>query len=95
MNLREAIGEYAVHYGRCQEVIGWDGDGAERIRRQFGEVEERLYRAVKVAEAAIALAEYQATSGYDPEVDSMTYTAERGRLWHAFIMARAKAANQQ
>ena len=80
MNLRKAIGEYAVHYGRCQEVIGWEGEGVERIRRQFGEAEERLSRVVKVAEAAIALSEYQATSGYDPEVDSMTYTAERGRL---------------
>ena len=95
MNLREAIGEYAVHYGRCQEVIGWEGEGVERIRRQFGEVEERLDCVVKVAEAAIALAEYQATSGYDPEVDRSTYVQQRGRLWDAFIMARAKAANQQ
>ena len=94
MNLREAIGEYAVRYAQCQEVIGWEGEGAERIRRQFGESVDRLCRVVEVAEAAIALAEYQATSGYDPEVDSMTYTAERGRLWHAFIMARAKAANK-
>ena len=95
MNLCEAIVEYAVRYAQCQEVIGWEGEGAERIRRQFGESVDRLCRVVEVAEAAIALAEYQATSGYDPEVDSMTYTAERGRLWHAFIMARAKAANQQ
>ena len=94
MNLREAIGEYAVWYVRCQEVIGWEGEGVERIRRQFGEVEERLDRAVNVAEAAIALAEYQATSGYDPEVDRSTYLQQRGKLWDAFILARAKAANQ-
>lgn len=48
-------------------------------------------RWADMAEAAIAVAEYQATSGYDPEVDSETYTPERGRLWHAFIMARARA----
>ena len=95
MNLCEAIVEYAVRYSHCQEVTELEGEGVERIRRQFGEAAERLDRVVKVAEAAMALAEYQATSGYDPEVDSMTYTAERGRLWHAFIMARAKAANQQ
>ena len=94
MNLREAIGEYVVGYLRCHEVIGMEGDGVERIRRQAFEAGDRLCRVVEVAEAAIAYAEYQATSGYDPEVDSMTYTAERGRLWHAFIMARAKAANQ-
>lgn len=52
---------------------------------------DAIDRWADMAEAAVALAEYQATSGYDSEVDSMTYTAERGRLWHAFIVARAKA----
>lgn len=89
MNLREAIGEYAVHYVRCQEVIGWEGEGVERIRRQFGEVEERLCRAVNVAEAAIALAEYQAFVAFNPAVED--------ELWRAFKEAHkaAKAANQQ
>ena len=94
MNLREAIGEYAVRYAQCQEVIGIEGDGVERIRRQAGEAGERLDRVVEVAEAAIALAEYQATSGYDPEVDLSTYLQQRGKLWDAFMAARAKAANQ-
>jgi hypothetical protein len=88
VNLREAIGEYAAHYGRCQEVIGWGGEGAERIRRQFGEVEERLDRVVKVAEAAIAYAEYQASN---PGVEVKDYFRELCRLWDAFMAARAKA----
>ena len=93
MNLREAIGEYAVNYMRCQEVIGWDGEGVERIRRQAGEAEERLCRAVKVAEAAIAYAEYQASN---PGVDAKDYFREQCELWDAFMAARKAAgdANQ-
>ena len=93
MNLREAIGEYAVHYGRCQEVIGWEGEVVERIRRQFGEVQERLDCVVKVAEAAIAIVEQQEA------VDSYAFADAvmgRGELWEQYkmAMARAKAANQ-
>ena len=94
MNLREAIGEYAVHYAQCQEVIGWEGEGAERIRRQFGEAEERLCRVVEVAEAAIAYMEHQAASVYDPDDCDLAYAQQRGKLWDAFMEARAKAANQ-
>ena len=86
MNLREAIGEYAVHYAQCQEVIGWEGEGVERIRRQFGESVDRLCRVVEVAEAAIAMAEHRTFAAYDPVVG--------GELWRAFMEARAKAANQ-
>ena len=93
MNLREAIGEYAVHYAQCQEVIGWEGEGVERIRRQFGEAQERLYRAVKVAEAAMAIVAQQEA------VDSYAFADAvmgRGELWEQYkmAMARAKAANQ-
>ena len=97
MNLREAIGEYAVHYGRCQEVIGWDGEGVERIRRQFGEAEERLCRVVKVAEAAMAYMEHQATSVHDPDECDLDRAQQRATLWDAFMeaRARAKAINQQ
>ena len=96
MNLREAIGEYVVGYLQCHEVIGMEGEGVERIRRQAGEAGERLDRTVKMAEAAIALAEYQATSGYDPEVDRSTYVQQRGKLWDAFMQAHkaAKDANK-
>ena len=89
MNLREAIGEYVVRYAQCQEVIGMEGGGVERIRRQFGEAQERLYRIVKVAEAAIALAEYQAFVAFNPAVED--------ELWRAFKEAHkaAKDANQQ
>ena len=89
MNLREAIGEYVVGYLQCHEVIGMDGDGVERIRRQAFEAGDRLDRAVKVAEAAIALAEYQAFVAFNPAVED--------ELWRAFKEAHkaAKAANQQ
>ena len=88
MNLREAIGEYAVRYAQCQEVLGWEGEGAERIRRQFGESVDRLCCVVKVAEAAIALAEYQAFVAYNPAVED--------ELWRAFKEAHkaAKDANR-
>ena len=96
MNLREAIGEYAVRYAQCQEVIGMEGEGVERIRRQFGEVEQRLCRVVKVAEAAMAYIEHQAASVYDPDdcdlaYAQQSYAQQRGKLWDAFMAARDKA----
>ena len=96
MNLRETIGDYAIRFAQCQEVIGMEGEGVERIRRQAGEVEERLYRAVAVAEAAIAYMEHQAASVGDPVVNEAVYYRERCELWDAFMAARAKAkdANQ-
>ena len=88
MNLREAIGEYVVGYLRCHEVIGMEGDGVERIRRQAGEAGERLDCVVKVAEAALALAEYQAFVAFNPAVED--------ELWRAFKEAHkaAKEVNQ-
>ena len=91
MNLREAIGEYAVRYAQCQEVLGWEGEGAERIRRQFGESVDRLCRVVEVAEAAIAYMEHQAASVYDPDDCDLEYAQQRGKLWDAFMVARGKA----
>ena len=93
MNLREAIGLYVVGYLQCHEVIGMEGEGVERIRRQAGEAGERLDCVVKVAEAAMAYAEYQASN---PGVEAKDYFRERGKLWDAFMEARAKAkdANQ-
>lgn len=88
MNLREAIGEYVVGYLQCHEVIGMEGEGVERIRRQAGEAGERLDCVVKVAEAAMAMAEHQAFAPYNPAVG--------GELWRAFVEAHkaAKAAKQ-
>ena len=94
MNLREAIGEYVVGYLQWHEVIGMEGEGVERIRRQAGEAGERLDCVVKAAEAAMAYAEYQVNNGWDANVDGATYIRERGKLWDAFMEARAKAANQ-
>ena len=88
MNLREAIGEYAVHYGRCQEVIGLEGEGAERIRRQFGESVDRLCCEVKVAEAALAIVEQQEA------VDNYAFADAvmgRGELWEQYRASRDKA----
>ena len=96
MNLREAIGEYVVSHLQWHEVIGMEGECVERIRRQFGESVDRLCRVVEVAEAAMALSEYQAFAAYDPNVEAAVYFRERGRLWDAFMEARARAkdANQ-
>ena len=94
MNLREAIGEYAVRYAHCQEVIGMEGEGVERIRRQFGESVDRLCRVVEVAEAAMAYAEFQADAGRETSMDGASYIRERVKLWNAFMAAREKAANQ-
>ena len=94
MNLREAIGEYAVRYAQCQEVIGMDGEGVERIRRQFGESVDRLCRVVEVAEAALAYMEHQATSVHDPDECDLDRAQQRATLWDAFMEARKKAANQ-
>ena len=88
MNLREAIGEYAVRYAHCQEVIGMEGEGVERIRQQFGESVERLCRVVKVAEAAVAIVEQQEA------VDNYAFADAvmgRGELWEQYKAAKAKA----
>ena len=93
MNLREAIGEYVVGYVQCHEVIGMDGDGVERIRRQAGEAGERLDCAVKVAEAAMAIVEQQEALDNYAFADAVV---GRGELWEQYraAMAKAKEANQ-
>ena len=80
-------------YLQCHELIGMDGDGVERIRRQAFEAGDRLDRAVKVAEAALAYAKYRADADCGA-VDQMSF--EHWRLWNRFIesLAKAKAANQ-
>ena len=74
MNLREAIGLYVVGYLQCYEVIGTEGEGVERIRRQAFEAGDRLDRAVKVAEAAERLAEAWLALGED-NISSATWDA--------------------
>ena len=88
MNLRESIGEYVVRYAQCQEVIGIDGEGVERIRQQAGEAVERLYRVVKVAEAAIAIVAQQEAVGYHAFADVVM---GRGELWEQYRASRDKA----
>lgn len=88
MNLREAIGEYVVGYLQCHEVIGMEGEGVERIRRQAFEAGDRLDRVVKVAEAAMAIVEQQEA------VDSYAFADAvmgRGELWEQYRAARDRA----
>ena len=98
MNIKSEVKNLFV-YAQREEASAQRGnvDAEKRYQQLCRQSLDAIDRWADMAEAAIAVAEYQATSGYDPEVDSATYTAERGRLWHAFIMARAKAKamNQQ
>lgn len=88
-----------IVYAKCKAACEANGDehGIEHHGKFLRESLDRINRWADMANAAIALAEHQATSGYDPGVDGKTYTAERGRLWDAFLAARekAKAINQQ
>ena len=82
-----------VVYAKCKaacEAVG-DEHGIEYHGKFLRESLDRINLWADMAEAALALAEHQATSGYDPEVDRSTYVRQRGELWDAFIMARAKA----
>ena len=88
MNLREAIGLYVVGYLQCQEVIGMEGEGVDQIRRQAGEVEERLDCVVKVAELALAIVEQQEAVEHRVPVDVVMGF---GRLWEQYKAARDKA----
>jgi hypothetical protein len=77
VNLREAINEYAAAHGRCQEAV-----------QRFREAQKRLDLAVKVAESAIAYAEYRESVGgalFGQAVLKLR------RLWSAYMKARAKA----
>ena len=88
-----------VVYVACQQDAKTSGNtrSVEYYEKFVRQSLDDIDRWADMAEAAIALAEHQATSGYDPGVDGKTYTAERGRLWDAFLAARekAKAINQQ
>ena len=57
---------------------------------------QNLDALLAVAEASIALSEYQAFATYDSEVEAVVYYQEREKLWLAFMHAHnaAKAANQ-
>ena len=92
MDIKSEVKNLVV-YAQCEEASAQRGnvDAEKRYQRLCRQSLDAIDRWADMANAAIALAEHQATSGYDPEVDIATYTAERGRLWDAFIMARAKA----
>ena len=96
MDIKSEVKELVV-YAKCQQEAETIGNvrAVEYYGKFVRQSLDAIDRWADMANAAIALAEYQATSGYDPEVDRSTYVQQRGRLWDAFIMARAKAANQQ
>ena len=91
MDIKQAIREVA--WMSRMTTAASDGDVFKkairnlRIKKQL----ESIDAWADMAEAAIALTEYQATSGYDPEVDRSTYLQQRGKLWDAFMEARGKA----
>lgn len=90
-DIKSEVKKLVVH-AKCQELASMrgDGDAEEYHHNRSQQSLDAINRWADMANAAIAVAEYQATSGYDPEADIRDYTVERGRLWHAFIMARAK-----
>lgn len=91
MDIKRKIGQLQIMERMGMRIVQ-SGDAAAESR-YYSEIDDAMRSIdawVDMANAAIAVAEYQATIGYDPEVDNATYTPERGRLWHAFITARAK-----
>ena len=92
MDIKSEVRNLEVYAG-CQQ----DAEASRNARaaisygRLVGDSIDAISRWADMAEAALALAEYQATSGYDPEVDRSTYLRQRGELWDAYMAARAKA----
>ena len=94
MNLRNAIEEYANAVS-SRDYYDHHSD-ARRVAEVIRECRQSLDALLAVAEAAIALSEYQAFAAFDPNVEAAVYFRERGRLWEAFMQAHkaAKDANQ-
>lgn len=97
MNLREAIEVYAnaVSIRDYYDDRG-DAQRADAAAKTLHQRRQDLDALLAVADAAIALSEYQALAAYDPNVEDAVYFRERGRLWDAFMEAHkaAKDANQ-
>ena len=97
MNLRNAIEVYAnAVSSRDYYEGGEDAQLADAAAKTLHKRRQDLDALLAVAEAAIALAEYQAFAAYNPEVGAVVYYQERQKLWLAFMQAHkaAKAANQ-
>jgi hypothetical protein len=77
----------------CEQAAKASGNA--RAVEYYGELVRRLLdgidRWADMAEAAIAYVEYQTNDGSDAGRDGATYICERGKLWRAFMQARAKA----
>ena len=97
MNLRNAIEMYAnAVSSRDYYEGGEDAQLADAAAKTLHQRRRDLDALLAVAEAAIALSEYQAFAAFDPNVEAAVYFRERGRLWEAFMQAHkaAKDANQ-
>ena len=93
---------FLLTYVQCQhdaEALR-DADAAAYHERFARRSLKRINRWADMANAAIAHAEFQVSShsrnGDDAPMDGATYIRERGKLWDAFMeaRARAKATNQ-
>ena len=97
MNLRNAIEMYAnAVSSRDYYEGGEDAQLADAAAKTLHQRRRDLDALLAVAEAAIALSEYQAFAAFDLNVEAAVYFRERGRLWEAFMQAHkaAKDANQ-
>ena len=97
MNLREAIEAYANAVGsRDYYDDRGDAQRADSATETLHQRRRDLDALLAVAEAAMALSEYQAFAAFAPTVEAAIYFRERGKLWDAFMAAHkaAKDANQ-
>ena len=96
VNLREAIEAYAnAVSNRDYYDDRGDAQRADAAAETLHQRRQNLDALLAVADAAIALSEYQAFAAFAPNVEAAVYFRERGRLWDAFMAAHkaAKDAN--
>ena len=97
MNLREAVEAYAnAVSNRDYYDDRGDAQRADAAAETLHQRRQNLDALLAVADAAIALSEYQAFAAFDPNVEAAVYFRERGRLWEQFLAAykAAKEVNQ-
>ena len=95
MDVKNEIKNLVV-YAKCQQdaVTCGSARAANGYGQLVGQSLDNIGRWADMAEAALAYMEHQATSVHDPDECDLDRAQQRATLWDAFIMARAKAANQ-
>ena len=96
MDIKSEVKKLVV-YAKCQQEA--ETIGNVRAVEYYGKFVRQSLNAIDrwadMAEAAIAHAEFQVSShsrnGDDAPMDGATYIRERGKLWDAYMEARAKA----